>query len=175
MQKIIPLLRPVAPVLAQVLESPFHALAIKYIRNHMPEKLVDAEAEDEAQLHALLSGPAGLHALQALDQQFAAELKPLKLDVSDIAPTGKHKESAVVSPQFSLSLMFVAAYFIIVIIMFLVEASDQHNMQKGENSFMDELQILLGALTAGVGQVLSYWFGRGQDKTSKQPAANQLK
>ena len=172
MQKIIPLLRPVAPVLAQVLESPFHALAINYIRNHMPEKLADVAAEDETQLQTLLSEPAGLHALKALDQQFAAEIKPLKLDISATSSMGKHGENDVVSPQFLLSLMFVAAYFIIVIIMFLIEASDQHNMLKGENSFMDELQILLGALTAGVGQVLSYWFGRGQGKKSKQPADN---
>ncbi len=42
---------------------------------------------------------------------------------------------------------------------FLVEASDTINMNKGENSLLGELQILFGVLTAGVGQVLSYWFG----------------
>lgn len=42
---------------------------------------------------------------------------------------------------------------------FAVEASDTVNMQKGENSLMGELQILFGVLTAGVGQILSFWFG----------------
>ncbi|MCP8688402.1 hypothetical protein [Marinobacterium sedimentorum] len=42
---------------------------------------------------------------------------------------------------------------------FAVEISDDMNMRSGENSLMDQLQILFGVLTAGVVQILSYWFG----------------
>ena len=40
-----------------------------------------------------------------------------------------------------------------------VEASDTINMKKGDNSLIGEIQILFGVLTAGVGQILGYWFG----------------
>ena len=43
-----------------------------------------------------------------------------------------------------------------------VEISDDLNMVKGENSLLNEIEILLGVLTAGVGQVLSYWFRSSQ-------------
>ncbi|MEM6406371.1 MAG: hypothetical protein AAF669_07275 [Pseudomonadota bacterium] len=176
MQQTISLLRSIAPTLAQVLDSPFHPLATKYIRNHLPDALVDAKAEDEAQIQALLSEPAGLHALKNLDQQFASEIKRLELNVRSVddakrtSLTVKPLKDSILTPQFLLSLLFVGAYFCVVITMFAIESSDQVNMRKGENSFMNELQILLGALTAGVGQVLSFWFGRGQDKKPGKPA-----
>lgn len=175
-QTIIPLLWSIAPTLAQVLDSPFHALATKYIRCHLPDDLVDADAEDEAQIQALLSEPAGLQVLKTLDQQFASEMKQLGLNVNDVGGVDhaslavRRPKDDMVSPQFLLSLIFVAAYFCIVVLMFFVEASDELNMKRSENSFMDELQILLGALTAGVGQILSYWFGRHQGKNSDKAA-----
>jgi hypothetical protein len=178
MQQIISLLQPVAPVLAQVLDSPFHALAKKYILSHLPDALADTGVEDEAQILALLSEPAGLHVLKDLDQKFTSEIRQLGLDLKFVkkarseASLDRHRRNSIMSPQFLLSLVFVIAYFCIVFSMFFIEASDSLNMLKGENSFINELQILLGALTAGVGQVLSYWFGRGQEKKQNKPADN---
>ncbi|WP_211830383.1 hypothetical protein [Kistimonas asteriae] len=60
-------------------------------------------------------------------------------------------------PQLFISFLFVTAYFIIIGAIIYVEASDELNMQKGENSFMDQIDILIGVLTAGVGQVLNFW------------------
>lgn len=179
MQQTIPLLRPIAPTLARVLDSPFHTLATKYIRDHLPDELMDIKAEDEAQIQALLNEPTGLRTLKTLDQRFAAEIGTLDLDIVDAAgaepaspPTRRRRKGGMISPQFLLSLMFVAAYFCIVLMMFFVESSDHLNMHKGENSFMNELQILLGALTAGVGQILSYWFGQDPEKKSDQAAVS---
>ena len=174
MQNIIPLLRPITPTLARVLDGPFHALAHKYIINHLPDDLSLDSADDEAQLQALLADPAGLQALKSMDGQFAAEIKSLGLDIPSTSnqPVIHSILSAKklrTNPQFLLSLTFIAAYFCIVIVMFLVESSDTINTHKSENSFMGELQILLGALTAGIGQILSYWFGRGGDKQSTKP------
>ena len=169
MQPSILLLRPIAPTLAQVLDGPFHALARKYIIEHLPETLSLEATNDEAQLEELLTDPVGLQALKSMDSQFAAEIKSLGLNIPQTSnqPTSRSPLSAKklwANPQFLLSFFFVAAYFCIVIAMFSVEASDYINMKKGENSLTGELQILLGALTAGVGQILSYWFGRGGDK-----------
>ena len=174
MQNIIPLLHPIAPILARTLDGPFHALAHQYIINHLPETLVLDAADDEAQLQALLADPSGLQALKSMDKQFSAEIKSLGLNIPH--PNHPPTNDRVLStqklrthPQFLLSLTFIAAYFCIVIVMFLVESSDTINTQKSENSFMGELQILLGALTAGIGQILSYWFGRGGNKSSTKP------
>ena len=169
MQPSILLLRPIAPTLAQVLDGPFHALARKYIIKHLPETLSLEATNDEAQLEELLTDPVGLQALKSMDNQFAAEIKSLGLNIPQLDSQPENKPTLSVkklrtNPQFLLSLTFIAAYFCIVVVMFVVESADTINTQKSENSFMGELQILLGALTAGIGQILSYWFGRSGDK-----------
>lgn len=60
--------------------------------------------------------------------------------------------------QFLLSLIFVCGYMAIIGIIFYIEVSDNLNMKKGENSLMGEVKILLGVMTAGVAQVLNFWF-----------------
>ena len=42
--------------------------------------------------------------------------------------------------------------------LFWVEVSDNVNVLKGENSLMGELKILVGVMTAAVGNILHYWF-----------------
>ena len=60
--------------------------------------------------------------------------------------------------QVVFSLLFIISYIGLVVSILYVEASDTLNMTKGENSMMGELKILLGVLTGGVGQILSFWF-----------------
>ncbi len=66
-----------------------------------------------------------------------------------------------ISPQLIISILFILAYFLMLGAILYIESSDTINMEKGENSMIDELQILFGAITAGVGQVLNYWFSNG--------------
>lgn len=61
--------------------------------------------------------------------------------------------------QYIFSMLFIVGYMALITIILVIEASDSLNMIKGENSFQGELKILLGVLTAGVGQILSFWFG----------------
>jgi len=60
--------------------------------------------------------------------------------------------------QFVFSLLFIVGYMTLVITILMVEVSDSWNMEKGENSMMGELKILLGVLTASITQILSFWF-----------------
>ncbi len=64
----------------------------------------------------------------------------------------------------------------LVTIILVVEISDTLNMQKGENSMMGELKILLGVLTGGVAQILNFWFNTANKmdspKTENLPAGN---
>jgi len=65
-------------------------------------------------------------------------------------------------PQMMISVIFLVLYFVILFAVFFTEASDSLNMKQSENSLLGELQILLGVLTAGVGQILSFWFGKSK-------------
>jgi len=60
--------------------------------------------------------------------------------------------------QFIFSMIFLVGYIGLVGIILFVEVSDSLNMQKGDNSMMGELKVLLGVLTAGIGQILNFWF-----------------
>lgn len=62
--------------------------------------------------------------------------------------------------RFIFSLLFLLGYMTLIFVILYVEMSDTLNMKQGENSMMGEVKILLGVLTAGVGQVLNFWFGR---------------
>lgn len=62
--------------------------------------------------------------------------------------------------KFYFSLVFIIGFFIMIFMMFWVEASDSLNMKKSENSFLNELDILLGIIVAAMGQIMYYWFGR---------------
>jgi protein-S-isoprenylcysteine O-methyltransferase Ste14 len=73
------------------------------------------------------------------------------------------KESSIKSNSSApliLSVILIAGYFLILGSIFFVEVSDTLNMKSGENSLMGEFKILLGVLTAGVGQTLSYWLSK---------------
>jgi hypothetical protein len=63
-----------------------------------------------------------------------------------------------------MSVLFLIAYFSMLGAIIYIESSDTINMKQGENSMMNELQILFGAITAGLGQVINYWFGSGDKK-----------
>ena len=70
--------------------------------------------------------------------------------------------------QFVLSLLFLLSYLALVGIILFVEVSDTTNMVKGENSMMGELKVLLGVLTAAVGQVLNFWFNSAKLTNHKE-------
>jgi len=85
-----------------------------------------------------------------------------KKDIQDHAKSNQ-------KPQFIISMLFLLAYFLMLAAIFAIEASDTINMMKGENSLMGELQVLFGVLTAGIGQILSYWFGGAFGKKGPTP------
>ena len=65
-----------------------------------------------------------------------------------------------------ISLFFLISYMGLVMAILFVEVSDTINMEKGANSMMGELKILLGVLTGAVGQVLNYWFSQSKKMES---------
>lgn len=73
------------------------------------------------------------------------------------APSG-NSGSIFLYVRIIITLLFLLCYFAILGAIFWVEVSDNVNMLEGENSLMGELKILVGVMTAAVGNILHYWF-----------------
>lgn len=72
--------------------------------------------------------------------------------------------------RFIFSLVFILCYFLILGIILATEVSDSINMKQGENTMMGEINILLGLLTAGLGQIINYWFSNKKAKENTPSA-----
>jgi hypothetical protein len=83
---------------------------------------------------------------------------PLPTTQSAKAAPPEHPESKFLYVRIIITLLFLLCYFAILGGIFWVEVSDSVNMLKGENSLMGELKILVGVMTAAVGNILHYWF-----------------
>ena len=70
--------------------------------------------------------------------------------------------------QFILSAVFIIGYLIMVGTILVVETSDSLNMEKGANSMMGELKILLGVMTGAVAQILNFWFNQGKGNSQAE-------
>ena len=73
-------------------------------------------------------------------------------------------------PQFIFSLIILVTFLVIVLIILYIETNRSVSINSTGDSLMGELKILLGALTASVVHILSYWF----DKSKKDPPADNL-
>ena len=173
MKKIQSIIQHMAPTLASALGGPFAGVATKFITDNLiGDGLSDSENSEEV-INDLLNDPKNLQKLKDIDQQFKLEMKKLDVDIfsleiDDRKDARDHAKSNN-KPQIIISTLFLVAYFLMLAAIFAVEASDTINMRKGENSLMGELQILFGVLTAGVGQILSFWFGGVLGKKGSTP------
>lgn len=170
----------IAPTFASAFNGPFRDVAVKFIVDRLDENKVADGLEQEELLNILLKDAACLQKLKSLEKDFQQEMRKLGVDVVALekAQSAKQAKSLAASkpnlkPQILLSVLFLTAYFILLIIIFVIEASDNINMVQGNNSLMGQLQILFGVLTAGVGQILSFWFGGVlEKKPSASPKAS---
>lgn len=163
MEKIKNLIKHVAPAIASALGGPFAGVATKYLSDKLVGESNAGDKNIEATLTELLKEPKNLHKLKEIDKDFELEMKKLEIDIFALeihdSENARAYSKSDIKPQITISILFLSAYFLMLVAIFAVEASDTMNMEKGSNSLMGELQILFGVLTAGVGQILSFWFG----------------
>lgn len=166
MNQVTPILQQVAPTLAMALKGPFAAVAHRYIQDNLPAGIEVSGSSPQEILGTLLADAKNLQLIKSLDQPFLLEMQKLGVDLQSLEnstggapPRVLSKDSLGIRPQVIISALFLSAYFLMLAGIFYVETSDEINMKTGNNSLMDQLQILFGVLTAGVVQILSYWFG----------------
>lgn len=167
--------REIAPTLATAMGGPLAGVAAKFIASKTGHGDSDKAGDIDSLLRELTGDPEKLAQLKQIENDFKQEMKKLDVDVFglEVQDRSSARELAKISmwPQIIISFAFLVAYFALLFYMFTVEISDAANMKKGENSLMGELQILIGVLTAGVTQILSFWFGGLFGRKSSQEGA----
>jgi len=167
----------IAPTLSTAMNGPCATMAQRFLMEGLKSEEIDVDIRQPLAQQAWMNDTRAMQIVRKLEQDFQQELKSLGLGPEALqppapkaaqAPSPRYKNSDQYRPQLIMSAVFMAAYFLILGAIIYIEASDTLNMHQGENSFMDQIQILIGVLTAGVGQILSYWFGGmmggGKDK-----------
>lgn len=162
MKKIHDIIQHIAPTIASALRGPFSGVALHFITTNLGKKGQPDGACSKDDITNLLLDHENLNNIRGLDELFKQEMVKINVDVFSLEDNDEQKTKSTDttnhSPQIIISTFFLFGYFLMLAAIFTVEVSDTLNMRKGENSLMGELQILFGVLTAGVVQVLSYWF-----------------
>lgn len=150
----------VAPTLGTALGGPLAGVAV----NALAKGLLGKEGATEADVAMAVESltPEGLTKLRELDQQFQIEMRKLDVDLERIA--AQDRESArqlgtktSIAPQIVLSAIFVLGYFASLYVVFEGQAATPNVV----------LTTLIGTLTAGVVQILNYWFGSSHGSARK--------
>ncbi|MBB1488399.1 hypothetical protein [Oceanospirillum sediminis] len=151
------LIMQIAPTLSADLQQPGNIQGRYFIKQYLPSDQAEQFIQAMTVPGSELSG-ADLSRLLKLEQDYLRQIQQIKNSPAE-QPVPSSAQSKPYRPQLIISIVFFTAYFLVLAVIISIEASDSLNQQKGDNSFMDQIQILLGVLTAGIGQVLSYWFG----------------
>jgi len=171
------ILAEIAPTLATALLGPFGSVAAKFITSKLGHEDTPAGTKLDDFLGKFLDKPENLQKVQEIEQQFKLEMEKLNVDIFSLEVEDRKSARTLAEkdnrPQIMISVAFVLAYFVLLGVMFWAEISPEFNpgMYKiihadktvewrvqGE-SLIDLFQVLMGVLTAGVGQILNFWFG----------------
>lgn len=157
------IVKSVAPMLGTALGGPFGGMATKFLAG----KLLGDENAGEEQIQDLIAAqdPEVMLKLKEADQDFKVRMRELGLDEKKIA--AQDRDSArrlgaqtTLIPQMTLSTIFVTAFTVILYAVFTrVVALDgvQQNI----------VMYLLGILSAGMVQIMNFWFGSSSGSKEK--------
>jgi hypothetical protein len=167
------ILKTLAPTLAAALGGPLAGVATKFIADRLGGGDAPKDTHLESYIEQLLGNAENLHKLKEIDQQFKQEMQKLNVDVFSLEVQDRQSARELAQKsiwiQGTASIAFLTAYFGILIWVFYAEISpdiqpgmyknDQGEFVAQSESLMDVFQVLLGVLTAGVAQILNFWFG----------------
>lgn len=163
------ILKTVAPILGSAIGGPFGGMAAKAL----VEGLGGDENTTEDQMQQMIekADPETLLKLKEVEAGFKTKMKELGLKEKDIA--AKDRDSArqmgiqtTLLPQMIISVIFISAFAVILYTAFTGLAE----MAETQKTIVN---ILLGILSAGVVQVMNFWFGSSSG--SKEKDVPQLK
>jgi len=163
MSKLSTLLKGIAPALAAGATGPLKGMVTQVIAKKFLGSADAAHQGLESILESVIDSPEKLAELKQLDQQFKQDMAKLEIDVFslevDDRKSARELASNNIKPQIYMSVVFLLFYFSFLASLFYVAVFTTYGKTPGQESLWSELQIFMGLLTAGVGQILSFWFG----------------
>jgi len=152
----------IAPVLGTALGGPFGGMATKFLAG----KLVGDENAGEDVMEEMINNanPDLMFKIKELDADFKVEMKRIGLEEKQLVVDDRKDARKLFSvdkrPQIILSGVFIGGYFVLVYTLitgkFVVEPSQTVLVS-----------TLIGVLTAGVANILQFWFGSSSGSKDK--------
>lgn len=161
-QKIGAVLKAVAPTMLTAVGGPAGALAATIIKGGFGDKGMTDQAMADVVTAATTSAD-GLAKLKQIEADLQkAELdngfKFADLEVQDRESARDLAKTTGITPQVSLTVLFIVGYFVALGFFFFT-----HSALPMSEAFV----LMLGVLTAGVPQILAFWFGSSHSSQSK--------
>lgn len=156
----------VAPVLGTALGGPFGGMAAKFLSG----KLTDSEDTPEDELAELVTNanPDLLFKIKELDADFKLEMKRIGLEENQLVVEDRKDARKLFSvdkrPQIILSGVFIGGYFVLVYSLIT-------GGFKVDPSQTALVATLIGVLTAGVANIMQFWFGSSSGSKDKTKTA----
>jgi len=150
-------IKTVAPTIGAALGGPMGGVATKFLADQLLGK-PDAGTDDVVNKVNNLSHDELLK-LKQIDNDFSAKMNALDVDVFRLETQGVANARELfkvdTGPQIILSAAILIGYFVI-LILFLTCGNLLPKMNDWTQSM---LSTIIGVLTAGVPQILGFWFG----------------
>jgi len=162
------LVKSVAPVLGTALGGPFGGMASKWLAG---ELLGDENASEGALEQAIsAASPDTFLQLKTMEQSFKVRMKEIGLNEKQLEVDNTKDARKLFSvdkrPQIVLSAIFIGGYFGLI-----------YALVSGSVMIPDDQQILvtalIGVLTAGVSNIMQFWFGSSSGSKDKTTAMGQ--
>lgn len=159
------IVKSVAPVLGTALGGPFGGMATKFLAN----KLTGDENAGEDVMEEMVNNanPDLMFKIKELDKDFKLEMRRIGLQEEQLIVEDRKDARKLFSvdkrPQIILSGIFIVGYFT------LVWAMVTGNFEIPQDQGV-LVTTLMGVLTAGVANIMQFWFGSSsgsKDKTNK--------
>lgn len=159
-------IKTVAPTLGTALGGPLGGLAGNLIASLLGGNNKEVEAALIAQ------NPETLLALKKAENEFVLKLEELgverdRIEMADRA-SARDMGKVNLKPQMYLSALFIGGYFLIIVAVL----AGIMNVDGNEREY---LVALLGVLTAGIPQILAFWFGSTAGSAVKSSLLYQSK
>lgn len=161
----------VAPTIATALGGPFAGMATKELASRLLGK--DNATEEELQTALASATPETLAEVKRIDAEFKTKMKELGVDLErvhagDRASARDLAKSTTLLPQAVLAGVFVLGFVVVMYAVFTGSVTLEGSTQQA--AF-----ILLGILSAGMTQILNFFFGSsaGSKEKTAHMAANK--
>lgn len=158
------ILKTIAPALGAAVGGPFGGIAGKFIAGKLGKDEPKSENDLLKMVQNALGDPEQILKLKEADQAFDVRMRELDVDIYshevEDRKSAREMAKANMLPQMVISSIFILAFSVICYVVF-------SGMAKLEGESKDVIVYLLGILSAGVTQIMNFWFGSSMGSKEK--------